>query len=336
MLFGSKSQRIIAIGDIHGCAKELEALLRKIKIGNDDLVIFLGDYIDRGPDARRVVDIILELSEMRQVVTLKGNHEALLLDFLDRPESQGAGLFVMNGGTSTLANYADSSGSFNFPEDHLKFFKDLRLSYETDDYFFVHAGVPEQPLSTIDPIEDEFTMLWTRQPFLSSHYDWGKTIVHGHTPVTVPEVKKNRINIDTGCVYDNKLTAIELPSKKFHVVERMDKSLPRVYPKDLQANRASQRFSGRLPVRAKRLGDVVRDYETLNYNEVGLLMQEKIDPANKDMKGVAYLALNDKITGHIGAEKAETTLPFEGTVVRMEARGAMVVYGIRIDSVEKM
>ena len=336
MLFGSKGQRIFAVGDIHGCAKELEALLRKIKLSNDDLIIFLGDYIDRGPDARRVVDLILELSSMRKVITLRGNHESLLLDFLDRPESQGSGLFVMNGGTSTLANYAESTGSFNFPEEHLKFFRGLRLFYETDDYFFVHAGVPEKPLSTLNPEKDEFTLLWTRQPFLSSQYDWGKTIVHGHTPVQAPDVKKNRINVDTGCVYDNCLTAIELPARKFHVVERMDKSLPRVYPRDLQSNRASHRFSGRLPVRASRPGDVIRNYETLNYNEVGLLMQEKIDPALKDVRGVSYLGVGEKINGEIGSEQSETTIRFEGTVVRTESRGPMVVYGIRIDTVEKM
>jgi serine/threonine protein phosphatase 1 len=157
-----KFTRIFAIGDIHGCAIELEALLRKIDPMKDDLVVFLGDYIDRGIDSRRVIDIILDLAKRCEVVALKGNHEAMFLDFLEHPESVGAGLFVLNGGFSTLVNYTAPNGAIEIPESHVSFYRDLQLSYETERFFFVHAGIPDQPLSTINAEKHEQNMLWSR------------------------------------------------------------------------------------------------------------------------------------------------------------------------------
>jgi serine/threonine protein phosphatase 1 len=324
----SNHNRIFAIGDVHGCAVELEALLRKLQVRKDDLVVFLGDYVDRGSESRRVVDIILELSTHCDVIALKGNHEAMLLDFLERPESPGAGLFVLNGGASTLANYEGPGGSFEFPNEHINFFRTLRLYYETDQYFFVHAGVPNQPLSLIDEVKDEMTMLWSRQPFLSSTYKWEKIVVHGHTPVDMVDVKANRINLDTGCVYDGKLTALELPARKFHSVEKGTKAEAPVFPKEFSSSRVSMRFVGQLPVEARRGIEPTRRYETLNYNQFGLLMKDV------EVGRVPYLRQGDLIEGVIGATD-NSGVEFAGEVVRTESRGQSVVYGIRIDRISR-
>ena len=326
----SKSQaghkRIFAIGDVHGCAVELEALLKKLQIQEDDLVVFLGDYVDRGSQSRRVVDIVIELSNRCEVVALKGNHEAMLLDFLERPESPGAGLFVLNGGASTLANYEGPDRSFEFPETHINFFRNLRLFYETEDYFFVHAGVPNQPLSTINEQEHEMLLLWSRQPFLSSQYKWEKTVIHGHTPVEKVDVKPNRINLDTGCVYDGTLTALELPACIFHSVEKGTKAEPPVFPKEFASSRISMRFVGQLPVEARRGTEPARRYETLNYNQFGLLMKDL------ETGRVPYLRQGDRIEGVIGAT-GNSGVEFTGEVVRTESRGLSIVYGVRIDDI---
>ena len=323
----SDDRRILAVGDIHGCARELEALLGEMAVTRDDLVVFLGDYIDRGPDARHVIDIILDLGRDTDVVGLKGNHEALFLDFLDHPESVGAGLFVLNGGTTTLANYAYSDGTIEIPDTHLNFFRNLRLCYETDAYFFVHAGVPDRPLSSLVPEEHELALLWSRYPFLSSDYKWEKTIVHGHTPVREAEILANRINIDTGCVYDGRLTGIELPSGRLFQVDKGMKNEDPVYPREMQSTRISMRFSGRIPVLAGKPGEAMIPFVTMNYNQFGLLMyaagvdEEKVD-----------LEIGDPIEGQIG-EDPTSSVRFIGVVARVESRGAVSVFGIKIERI---
>ncbi|MCJ8277615.1 MAG: serine/threonine protein phosphatase, partial [Bdellovibrionales bacterium] len=95
--------RIFAIGDIHGCAEELNKLISLLPLNSEDTLVFLGDYIDRGPNSKKVVDIILDLKKNYNVICLKGNHEAMINEFIDDPSSPQAGLFIMNGGSSTLA-----------------------------------------------------------------------------------------------------------------------------------------------------------------------------------------------------------------------------------------
>jgi serine/threonine protein phosphatase 1 len=322
------SRRIFAIGDVHGCAHELELLIAKIKPKPEDLVVFLGDYVDRGPASRKVIDLVIELGSRCEVVALKGNHEAMFLDFLQHPESPGAGLFVLNGGSATLANYAQEDGSIEMPDKHVAFFRDLKLFYETDDYFFVHAGVPDIPLKSIRESEHELAMLWSRHPFLGSDYKWEKIIVHGHTPVTDYELKSNRINIDTGCVYDGKLTALELPALKFHQVDRDAdvKSAP-LFPREFESSRISMRYSGRLSLQASRGAEKPRAYETLNYNQFGMLMRDALTTSD-------YALMNgDVIEGVIG-DSPDKEIAFTGTVVRCEARGGFVVYGVRIDKIK--
>jgi len=321
--------RYFAIGDVHGCAFELESLLKKIDPRPEDTVVFLGDYIDRGADSRRVVDLVIALQDRCNVVALKGNHETMFLDFLDRPESPGAGLFVLNGGSSTLANYITADGAIEIPETHMNFFRNLQLCHETDDCFFVHAGVPEIPLAELDlSVRDhEMALLWSRFPFLSSDYKWEKLVVHGHTPVARAELLENRVNIDTGCVYSGKLTAIEFPSRKLHQVEKSDAAIPSPYPREYESSRISMRFSGRLPVQASRGTEGARAYETLNYNQFGMLMSD----LNQDAGDYALMN-GDVLHGTIG-DDPEKTIKFTGTVVRCEARGGAVVYGVRIERV---
>jgi serine/threonine protein phosphatase 1 len=318
--------RTFAIGDIHGCATELSSLLKRLELQRQDTVVFLGDYIDRGPNSKGVIEQILHLKETRtcKVVCLKGNHEAMFVDFLESPESAGAGLFILNGGAATLASYAGPGGTFELPEEHLRFFYSLETSFETDSHFFVHAGVPVRALASLDHEKDQMTMLWGRQPFLSSPFKWEKIIVHGHTPVDSPEAHANRINVDTGCVYDGNLTAVELPSGRFHQVPKGVRGEAFNIPKDPGGQRMAVRYAGKLPVRAGFAGQASFDFETLNYNQFGILMKEVA------MAPAPLFALNDVIEGQIGGNP-ELGIRFRGTVVRVEARGSVRLYGIKIE-----
>jgi serine/threonine protein phosphatase 1 len=322
--------RLFAIGDIHGCASELEQLIVKMRPTTGDVVVFLGDYIDRGPDAKGVIDLILDLRSRCEVVCLKGNHEEMFLDFLERPASRGAGLFILNGGSATLASYAGGGGSFEIPREHIEFLYSLKISYEKDGFFFVHAGVPNQPLRTLTE-EHESLLLWSREPFLSSQYDWGKVIVHGHTPVGKVDVRKNRINLDTGCVYEGSLTAMEFPSRAVYDVRRSSSYKESVRQLTEADSRIAVRFEGFLPLRAGRIGEASFDFETLNYNQFGLLMRETT------VREIPLLRPGDKIAGIIGLDPgrpdARDPVEFTGDVVRSETRGGAAVYAVSIERI---
>jgi len=209
--------RIYAIGDIHGCATRLEALIARLDIdARQDLLIFVGDYIDRGPDSKKVVDMILDLmGTMNHVICLLGNHEQMFLNYclFDREQE----LFLSNGGQRTLASYgferSRRNSSFRIPNLHLRFYQSLLPCYETDDYIFVHAGLrPGIPL----PEQTLDDLIWSRFEFIRSAFDFGKRVVFGHTPFSVPLVAPNKIGIDTGAVYGGMLTCLELPGMIFH------------------------------------------------------------------------------------------------------------------------
>jgi serine/threonine protein phosphatase 1 len=207
-------RKIFAIGDIHGCADKLKALMEKIPIDYErDTLVFIGDYVDRGPHTFEVVDYLVDFKNRHpNAVFLKGNHEEMLENYL-----QGTDRFtyLANGGQQTLDSYlmrADASERSPIPPDHLDFFKSLALFYRTDDYIFVHAGLrPRVPLEKQEPKD----MLWIRDKFLSSRFDFGKRIIFGHTPFPEPCIRPNKIGIDTGAVYGNRLTCVQLPELLF-------------------------------------------------------------------------------------------------------------------------
>ncbi|MCX7770239.1 MAG: serine/threonine protein phosphatase [Proteobacteria bacterium] len=202
---------LFAIGDIHGCYDKLKKLFEIIPLKKNDEIIFLGDYIDRGPDSKKVIDFILELKSIRgdKVICLKGNHEKMFLDFL---KGENIDVFFANGGQETIKSYS-VSGHFHLPSEHLDFFNSLKLYYETKDYLFVHAGIaPNKALSA----QDEEDLLWIRSEFIYSDIKIGKKVIFGHTPSRnyLPYFDKDKIGIDTGAVYGGFLTAIKLPEEE--------------------------------------------------------------------------------------------------------------------------
>ncbi|MHB8068083.1 MAG: metallophosphoesterase family protein [Desulfobaccales bacterium] len=213
------SADIYAVGDIHGCLDQLEMLLDEVQPDLEkDILLFVGDYIDRGPDSQGVVDYVLKLQQKyprEHVVCLKGNHETMFLDFLQGRERE---LFLFNGGLNTLRDYWgdnwDMKKELVLPRDHASFYRELRLYYETPDYIFVHGGLkPGLPLVE----QEEKDLLWIRGEFITSIEDFGRLVVFGHTPFKSPLVMPNKIGIDTGAVYGNFLTCLKLPQKEFFI-----------------------------------------------------------------------------------------------------------------------
>jgi serine/threonine protein phosphatase 1 len=210
-------QEIYAIGDIHGNLDLLERLMEKLQpdLARDRLV-FMGDYLDRGPRPKGVVDYVLRLKSKappEQVVCLKGNHEAMFLNFL---QGQDLELFLYNGGISTLRDYWGDGWADRreliLPPDHRRFFEELKLYYETRDYLFVHGGLkPGVPVAE----QDEEDLLWIRGDFIASMEDFGKKVIFGHTPFRAPLLMPNKIGIDTGAAYGNRLTCLKLPQEEF-------------------------------------------------------------------------------------------------------------------------
>ena len=219
------SERIYAIGDIHGCLDLLERVIAAIRrdvrdYGPAALTITVGDYIDRGSQSRGVLDRLIENPFPTPYVALKGNHEAMLETFLADPES--GSFWARQGGYETLQSYGVRLGppahSAEFaeaarqlraalPASHFDFLRSLKTSFARGRYFFCHAGVrPGVPLDR----QNEEDLLWIRDAFLESREDFGKIVVHGHTPVAEPEVRANRIGIDTGAFASGRLTCVVL------------------------------------------------------------------------------------------------------------------------------
>lgn len=197
-----------AVGDIHGSLHKMQALVeacRQHAEGRAMQFVFLGDYIDRGPDSAGVVRAMMSLQEELQerVIALMGNHEAWVLALLDGDAAERGWLF--NGGAHTLSSYGVRSAS-ELPPAHVAWMRSLRLSYDDGRRLFVHAGVnPDMPLDA----QDEHDLLWIREPFLADGRDYGRLVVHGHTPLesAVPELHSNRLNLDTGAVFGGPLSA---------------------------------------------------------------------------------------------------------------------------------
>jgi serine/threonine protein phosphatase 1 len=215
--------RLFAIGDIHGCPDELAVMLKAIKPTKDDTVVFVGDYVDRGPSARDAVEIVIELQKgPAEVVTLKGNHEDMLLSFLGFPGHYGES-FLFNGGAATMDSYGIADAELEhtlelLPAEHVKFYRGLSLSYLRPPYFFVHAGIlPARQLEEQDP-ED---LLWIRQEFIFNPHEAGAIVVFGHTPMRGVMIDlPYKLGIDTGLVYGGKLTCLEFNEGVIYQCER--------------------------------------------------------------------------------------------------------------------
>jgi serine/threonine protein phosphatase 1 len=209
-------ERTFAVGDIHGCLDKLISLMGIIDIDpKRDTLLFIGDYIDRGTQSKEVVDYLIDLARRHsRVIFLKGNHERMLENYLNGTAKFD---FLVNGGQATLDSYlkdhSDTEQSL-IPAAHLDFFDNLRLYHETEEYIFVHAGLkPNVPLEE----QSEWDMLWIRDEFIYSDFDFGKRVIFGHTPFREPLILGNKIGIDTGAVYGNMLSCVELPDVVFHM-----------------------------------------------------------------------------------------------------------------------
>lgn len=199
--------RKFAIGDIHGCYDKLMSLMDKISPTIDDTIIFLGDYIDRGPQTRDVIDYLIKLNEVTNCIFLTGNHEQMLLDYIN---DQNDDMFLYTGGYATLESY----GNLNQLKEHthMCFLNSLEW-YNTDDqYIYVHAGlVPNVALHE----QDHHDLIWIRANFILYPTKLTKKVIYGHTPNRSPQVAIDKIGIDTGAFMGGKLTAIQLPEETF-------------------------------------------------------------------------------------------------------------------------
>lgn len=233
---GPEGMRIYAIGDVHGRLDLLRHMHGRIaaEIERDRpadwRIIHLGDYVDRGPESKGVLDFLVEAcaADSLRIMALAGNHDIGFLDFLGEPSPDG--LFAHNGGPETARSYGveldfRTPGTLRMgheallravPEAHIRFLRKLRLSVEFGDYFFCHAGIrPGVPLDE----QDADDLVWIRREFLEYADLHPKFIVHGHTPTTVAEVRPNRINIDTGAFFTGRLTALAIEGRKKYLLE---------------------------------------------------------------------------------------------------------------------
>ncbi len=211
------TNRLFAIGDIHGCFDQLQTLIEdKICLKKEDQLILLGDYIDRGVQSKEVVDFIIDLQNRGfNIFALHGNHEAMLLDAYYN-ESKFP-LWIMNGGKETMSSF-NIKDLKDLDVVYLNFFKSLIYYHPIDQYLFVHAGFNDE-----NPFVDQYSMLWKSKKSYKHPLLIDKTIIHGHSPVPLSYLeesvlaKKQVLPLDTGCVFSDKkgfgkLSAVELYS----------------------------------------------------------------------------------------------------------------------------
>ena len=216
--------RIHVVGDVHGNVDALRDVFSRIDAdvpllgARRSVQIFLGDYVDRGPASREVLELLITRSRTDELLLLKGNHEAMLLEFLDNPSLLGH--WRQYGGLQTLISYGlkptinptlDEQKELALelarciPPAHRKLIGTMPSSFSVGDFFFVHAGVrPGIPFKQ----QKEEDLLWIREEFLLHERDYEKIVVHGHTPVAEPAVLSNRINLDVGAYATGRLACL--------------------------------------------------------------------------------------------------------------------------------
>jgi serine/threonine protein phosphatase 1 len=211
------------IGDIHGCHATLTHLLALV-LHKAQTIVFLGDYVDRGPHSKEVVSTILALQqqETHRIIPLMGNHDFLFNQYLN---GQDASIFLQVGGLQTLASYGlHPSASQQEIEDkvppaHRAFFRSLPLWWQDSHAIYVHAGLqPGRHLSQ----QTSAWCLWAREHFLQDSFDFGKPVIFGHTVFDKPFMSANRIGLDTGAVYNGFLTALLLPKREIVCVRNSE------------------------------------------------------------------------------------------------------------------
>lgn len=235
--------KTFVFSDIHGCYDEFMGLFQQLPLQPErDRVVFMGDYIDRGPDSKRVIEQMMAWQQRYpHWVFLTGNHEDMMLDALNNDGRfydayyTYPNLWLAAGGKATCRSYLPANEQQRemtlalarevIPEAHRAWCASLPRFFEDDRYIYVHGGLkPGRTPGETDP----YDLIWLREEFLESTYDWGKKVVHGHTPTLSrePEVYANRICIDTALCYapGNKLTTVELPAETFYSQPWLDAS----------------------------------------------------------------------------------------------------------------
>lgn len=204
--------RLIAIGDIHGCAAALKSLLRAIDPQPEDTIVPLGDYVDRGPDSRGVIDLLLQLQDQCQLIPLRGNHEEMMLSGIHQPQGYAWEVWQECGGRQTLRSYGGQPE--DVPEEHRVFLENCRLFYETEKFVFVHANY----YPDIDwPDQPQHMLQWEHLDFtLPGPHESGKIVVVGHSSRKDgnPLLLDHLWCIDTFCYGGGWLTAIEVQSEE--------------------------------------------------------------------------------------------------------------------------
>ncbi len=222
-----------AISDIHGCARTFGAILNKIELSREDELYLLGDFVDRGPDSKGVIDKIIQLQNLGfQIQCTRGNHEEMLLEAQDAsPERER--LWWANGGLETLYSFQARTAK-DLPEVYLDWFRSLEACILLDDYILVHAGLN---FKAIAPLEDHTSMYWIRNWYQHIDRQWlgDRVIVHGHTPATATKIQRfieeldqlPVIDIDNGCVYPrpglHQLCALNLDTRELIFQENIER-----------------------------------------------------------------------------------------------------------------
>ncbi len=232
---------VYAVGDIHGRRDLLARVVAQIadhaaKLAVErKVLVCVGDYVDRGPDSKGVIDFLLDaVPPGFALKCLIGNHERMMIDFLAEPETVGQ-MWLRNGGLETLQSYgvafdiaAPRMAAFQaardalaaaLPDRHKEFLGGLLLTHREGDYLFVHAGL--KPGVALEE-QREADMLWIRGPFLYTPADYGCLVVHGHTIAPEPEWEAWRIGIDTGAFYTGRLTALALVGERQEIIQAVE------------------------------------------------------------------------------------------------------------------